>query len=132
MSKYNARKVEVDGIKFDSLLESKYYSYLLEQQKEGFVSHFKVQPRYLLQESFKKNGVNFRKIEYVADFEVTKSDDTVEVIDVKGMILPAFQIKRKLFERYYMDYTLTLATYVKKWGGWVTLDELKRLRKVNK
>jgi len=132
MSKYNAKKVEIDEINFDSLLESKYYLYLLEQKKEGAVSYFKIQPRYLLQEKFKKNGKSFRKIEYVADFEVMHRDGSIEVIDIKGMILPVFAIKQKLFERLYPDRTLILLTYVAKWGGWVTLDELKRLRKVNK
>ena len=132
MSKYNAKKVEIDGIKFDSLLESKYYLYLVEQRKKGQIGDFITQPRYLLQGSFKKNGKHYRKIEYVADFEVVKIDGTVEVIDIKGMILPVFAIKQKLFERLYPDRTLILLTYVAKWGGWVTLEELKRLRKVKK
>ena len=128
MSKYNARKVEVDGIKFDSILESKYYLHLVEQHKKGQIGDFTTQPRYLLQEKFKKNGKSFRKIEYVADFEVMHQDGSVEVIDIKGMILPTFAIKQKLFERLYPDRTLILLTYVAKWG-WVELDELKRLRK---
>ena len=132
MSKYNAKKVEVDGYSFSSKLESKYYLYLKEQCKKGQIGDFIMQPRYLLQGSFKKNGKSFRKIEYVADFEVMRRDGSIEVIDIKGMILPVFAIKQKLFERLYPDRTLILLTYVAKWGGWVTLQELKRLRKVNK
>ena len=132
MSKYNAKKVEVDGHSFSSKIESKYYLYLKEQLKYGKIGDFTNQPRYLLQEKFKKNGKSFRKIEYVADFEVMRRDGSIEVIDIKGMILPVFAIKQKLFERLYPDRTLILLTYVAKWGGWVTLDELKRLRKVNK
>ena len=101
-------------------------------KKYGKIGDFIMQPRYLLQESFKKNGKHYRKIEYVADFEVIQTDGSVEVIDIKGMILPTFAIKQKLFERLYPDRTLILLTYVSKWGGWVTPDELKRLRKVNK
>jgi len=132
MSKYNAKKVEVDGHSFSSKIESEYYLYLKEQLKYGKIGDFTTQPRYLLQEKFKKNGKSFRKIEYVADFEVMHRDGSIEVIDIKGMILPTFAIKQKLFERLYPDRTLILLTFVAKWGGWVELDELKRLRKVKK
>lgn len=132
MNKYKNKKIEVDGIGFDSLLEAKYYKYLLEQQKKGHVGSFITQPRYLLQESFKKNGKHYRKIEYVADFEVTLSDGTVEFIDIKGRVLPVFAIKQKLFERLYPDMTLKLLNYSAKWGGWIELQELERLRKKNK
>ena len=132
MSKHKNIKVEIDGIKFDSKIEAKYYSHLLERANDGEIGHFIIQPRYLLQESFKKNGKHFRKIEYVADFEVINLDGTIEVIDIKGQIMPVFALKKKLFERLYPDYSLKLLTHVAKWGGWVTLDELKRLRKVKK
>ena len=131
MSKYNARKVEIDGYSFSSKIESEYYLYLKEQCKKGQIGDFTTQPRYLLQDKFKKNGKSFRKIEYVADFEVMHRDGSIEVIDIKGFVTETAKLKFKLFERMY-NYKLTLLTYVKKHGGWVELEELKRLRKVNK
>lgn len=110
-SKYGNKKVEQDGHKFDSIAEMKYYNQLkwLKQAKQ--IKGFKLQPRYLLQEGFKKNGKTFRKIDYVADFEVYKLDGAVEVIDVKGAPLTeTFKIKRKLFEKKY-QHSLILLKY---------------------
>lgn len=128
MSKYSAKKAEVDGYVFDSLIEAKYYEQLKWLKANKQIKGFKIQPKYLLQEAFKKNGKHFRKIEYIADFEVNHLDGSIEVVDVKGMETEAFKIKRKLFERLYL-YKLSLVTFSKKWGGWIELDELKKLRK---
>lgn len=68
MNKYGNRKIIVDNIKFDSIKESIRYKELVLLQKTGKIQDLKLQPRFLLQESFKKNGKTYRKIEYVADF----------------------------------------------------------------
>ncbi|GIN38392.1 DUF1064 domain-containing protein [Heyndrickxia oleronia] len=128
MSKYKAKKTQIDGYYFDSKIEARYYEQLKWLKANKQIKSFKLQPRYLLQDAFSKNGKKYRKIEYIADFEVKHLDGTIEVIDVKGMETEAFKIKRKLFERNYL-YKLSLVTYSKKWGGWLELDELKRLRR---
>lgn len=102
-SKYGNKKVVVDGHTFDSKAESKYYQQLKRLQQAKQIKSFKLQPRYLLQEGFKKNGKTYRAIHYKADFEVHKLDGTVEIIDIKGAITKEFSIKRKLFEMKYMD-----------------------------
>jgi len=128
-TKYNSKKVEIDGIIFDSKIEAKYYEQLkwLQEHKQQIL-FFRIKPRYLLQEAFKKDGKTYRKIEYIADFEIHHLDGSIEVVDVKGMETEAFKIKRKLFEKKY-PHKLSLLTYVRKYGGWVELDDLKRLRK---
>ena len=68
MNKYGNRKIIVDNIKFDSIKESIRYKELVLLQKTGKIQDLKLQPRFLLQESFKKNVKTDRKIEYVADF----------------------------------------------------------------
>ncbi|WP_026676761.1 DUF1064 domain-containing protein [Fictibacillus gelatini] len=128
MSKYGAKKTVVDGIEFDSKLESQYYLYLKERQAKGEIEAFTLQPRYVLQEAFKKNGKTYRKIEYVADFEVVHPGGAVEAVDIKGVCTPDFAIKRKLFEKKY-PYKLSVVKYIKKFGGWIELDELKQLRR---
>ncbi|WP_199425776.1 DUF1064 domain-containing protein [Thermaerobacillus caldiproteolyticus] len=130
-SKYKSKKVEVDGIKFDSKLESQYYKLLQEKVQNGEIARFTLQPRYLLQDAFKKNGKQYRKVEYVADFEVIHLDGTIEVVDVKGYETKDFAIKRKWFERLY-DHKLTVITFKKKYGGWIELDKYKRLRRKKK
>lgn len=127
-TKYGSKKVEIDGHVFDSQIEAKYYKQLKWLQEHNQILFFRLQPRYLLQEAFQKNGKTFRKIEYIADFEVHHLDGSIEVIDVKGYETEAFKIKRKLFEKKY-PHKLSLVTYVKKYGGWITLDELKKRRK---
>ncbi len=102
-SKYGNKKVVVDGHTFDSKAEAKYYQQLKRLQQANQIESFKLQPRYLLQEGFKKNGKTYRAIHYKADFEVHKIDGTVEIIDIKGAITKEFSIKRKLFEMKYMD-----------------------------
>jgi Protein of unknown function (DUF1064) len=127
-SKYNAKTVELDGYIFDSKLEARYYELLKEKQKNDEILFFRVQPIYQLQETFKKYNKTFRRIDYIADFEVHHLDGSIEVIDVKGFRTQTFNIKRKLFE-YKYPHKLTLITYSKKWGGWIELEELERKRR---
>ena len=69
MSKYNNKKTQVNMYVFDSALEAKRYKQLALLEKANKISNLKLQPRFLLQESFEKNGKTHRKIEYIADFE---------------------------------------------------------------
>lgn len=68
MNKYRNRKVIVDGKEFDSKKEANRYCELKLLLKAGEITDLKLQPRFLLQDSFKKNGKTYRKIQYVADF----------------------------------------------------------------
>jgi hypothetical protein len=130
-TKYGSKKVEIDNIVFDSKIESKYYEQLKWLQANKQISFFRIQPRYLLQEAFKKDGQHHRKIEYIADFEVHHLDGSIEVVDVKGMITTDFAIKRKMFEFKY-PHKLSLVTYSKIDGGWITLEQLAKNRKKRK
>jgi len=96
----NIRTV-VEGIKFDSQAEANRYCELLVLQRVGIVKEIKLQPRYLLQEAFEKDGMKYRKLEYVADFLVTYQDGRQEIEDVKGRKTRTYIDKRKLFERKY-------------------------------
>ena len=100
MNKYNANKVTVDGITFDSVAESRYYKYLLGLLNEGVVESFEMQKSYTLLDKFAhpKTGKTIRAIKYVPDFEVIYTDGRVEVVDVKGFMKnPVFLLKAKLF-----------------------------------
>jgi hypothetical protein len=131
VSKYHSKKVELDGHVFDSKIEAKYYEQLKWLEANKQILFFRLQPRFLLQESFKKDGKNFRKIEYVADFEIHHLDGSIEVVDVKGMETEAFKIKRKLFEKKY-PHKLSLVTFSQIDGGWIELEQLKKNRKGRK
>lgn len=105
MSKYRAKKTEVDGIKFDSKKEAKRYIALRELEKKGSIEKLMLQPRFLLQEGFRKNGKAYRKIEYVADF-MYEQDGKLIIEDVKGIKTDVYKLKQKLFEKRYQDLTI--------------------------
>ena len=102
-NKYNNKKTIVDGIKFDSEMESHYYIYLKHLKEIGEVVDFVLQPTYLLQEGFNLNGKRIRPITYKADFKVIYKDGHEEVIDVKGKLTEEFKIKRKMLLYKYRD-----------------------------
>lgn len=102
-SKYNAKKVVIDNIKFDSKAEAAYYQQLKLLKLTGEVTSFDLQPEFTLQDSFRKNGKLYRAIKYKADFLVRYSDGHEELIDIKGMLTKEFRIKQKLFELRYMQ-----------------------------
>ena len=104
-NKYNNKKTIVDGIKFDSEMESHYYIYLKQLKEIGEVVDFVLQPTYLLQEGFNLNGKRIRPITYKADFKVIYKDGHEEVIDVKGKLTEEFKIKRKMLLYRYRDIT---------------------------
>lgn len=107
MNKYRNKKTQVDMYVFDSIAESKRYKELALLQRAGEIQNLELQPRFLLQESFKKNGKAYRKIEYIADFMYEEKGKVI-VEDVKGMETKEFKIKRKLFEYKYPDLELKL------------------------
>lgn len=89
--KFNAQRTEVDGIKFDSKKEAKYYQGLLLRQKAGEIIFFLRRiPFYL------PGGVK-----YVCDFQEFRSDGTVHFIDTKGMKTPMYIAKKKMVEAIY-------------------------------
>ena len=102
-NKYKNKKTIVDGIKFDSEMESHYYIYLKQLKEIGEVVDFVLQPTYLLQEGFDLNGKRIRPITYRADFKVIYKDGHEEVIDVKGKLTEEFKIKRKMLLYRYID-----------------------------
>ena len=102
-NKYKNKKTIVDGIKFDSEMESHYYIYLKQLKEIGEVVDFVLQPTYLLQEGFSLNGKRIRPITYKADFKVIYKDGHEEVIDVKGKLTEEFKIKRKILLYRYRD-----------------------------
>lgn len=68
MNKYRNKKTQIGMYVFDSIAESKRYKELALLERAGEIKGLKLQPKFLLQEGFKKNGKTYRKIEYIADF----------------------------------------------------------------
>ena len=107
MSKYKAVKTEVDGIRFDSKKEANRYCELKMLAKGGCIRGLRLQPEFVLQEGFRKNGKAYRKIVYRADFQYyDKEKKKIIVEDVKGVKTEVYKLKKKLFEFKYPDLTI--------------------------
>lgn len=109
-SKYENRKVEIDGHTFKSIVEGQYYSELKLRQQAGEILFFNLQPRYSLLHPFEKDGTKHRAKDYVVDFEIHHKDGTIEVVDVKGFKTDVFRIKEKMFHKKY-PHKLTLVQW---------------------
>lgn len=101
-NKYNNKKPLVDGIKFDSKKEARFYEDLKLQMAAGEVQEFELQPKFVLLEK-DKDRVTGRGIKYIADFKITYSDGSVEVVDVKGHKTQVYKLKKKLLLAKYPD-----------------------------
>jgi hypothetical protein len=90
-SKYKNKKVEICGIKFDSIKESNHYKRLVGLAlMQGFT--FEVHKRFPIV----INGVKL--CTYVSDFVLTYPNGAVIVQDVKGVETPVFKLKKKLMK----------------------------------
>ena len=134
MSKYNNDWTTVDGIRFQSKEEARYYELLKRKRAEGKIQNFEFQPKYELQPSFKYAGKTIRAITYTADFLIYHLDGTEEVVDIKGMETQQGIMRRKMFLYKYRNLKLTWLCRSLKYGdadGWIEFEELKKRRKVN-
>lgn len=107
MSKYRNKKVQIDMYVFDSIAESRRYKELALLQRAKKIENLQLQPRFLLQEGFRKNGKTYRKIEYIADFMYSQNGKNI-VEDVKGIQTDVFKLKHKLFEKKYPELELKI------------------------
>ena len=107
MNKYRNQETVIDGIKFQSKKEANRYCELKLLEKAKEIEELKLQPKFILQEGFKKDGVTYRAITYVADFSYIQKGKLI-VQDVKGVETEVFKLKRKLFEYKYPDLKLEL------------------------
>ena len=59
-----------------------------------------LQPKYLLQEGFKRDNKTYKAIYYIADFEYMQDNKKI-VEDVKGFKTKEYLLKKKLFLKNY-------------------------------
>lgn len=93
-NKYGVSPVEertVDGIKFASKKEAKWYLKIVLMRKAGRILWFTRQVPFYL-----PGGVK-----YVADFLVVFADQHTEVWDAKGFKTPAYKNKKKMVEALF-------------------------------
>lgn len=113
MSKYRNIKVELSGIKFDSLKEARRYSELKLLERAGEIKDLQLQKKFILvpaqyqrtSEQYKKGRKKGqykeklveKELAYKADFVYTdnRTGETI-VEDVKGFKTKEYRIKKKL------------------------------------
>ena len=101
--KYGNSITEVDGIRFDSEKEADYYWDLHWLMREGTVKEVELQPKFVLQPGYKREGKKIRPIIYKADFKVTEAGGHVYYVDTKGMKTPVYLLKKKMLLYRYPD-----------------------------
>lgn len=104
--KYGAKATEIDGFKFSSKKEANYYNLLKIKRQAGDIVGFDLQPQFLLQPSFQKDGKKYREIRYVADFRIIHNNGSEEIVDCKGFKTDVYMLKRKMFEYKYPNLTI--------------------------
>lgn len=130
VNKYKNCAVVIDDIPFDSIVEGNYYLKLKEDKAAGKIRSFELQPVFILQDKFEKDGNKYQPIKLKADFRVIYPDGRAEVVDVKGMPTPVAIMKRKMFDFVHPLIPLIWIAFSKMDGGWIEYDDLKKKRKI--
>ncbi len=121
----NTRRKIVDSIPFRSTLEANTYQLLKSWEAAGAIRNLKLQPRFVLQEKFKRDGKTVRAMHYTPDFGFDrfvsvpctkhwKAEAFCEackrtaawfphVIESKGHKTQPYQMRKKLFLAKYPD-----------------------------
>lgn len=99
-NKYNAKAIEFDGFRFDSMKEYLRYRELRILEQCGDIGYLLVHPRFELFPKMTINGEKLRAIHYTADFQYVQGEDII-VEDVKGYETRDFKLRANLFRRQY-------------------------------
>jgi len=89
-NKFNAKKQEFGGRKYDSKFEAKYAEELEFRKLAGEIVDIKPQVKI----DIKVNGVHI--CNYYCDFRVELKDGTIQYHEVKGLEMPLWQMKWKI------------------------------------
>lgn len=96
-NKYGNKKLEVDGVKFDSKLELFCHDLLTKMNFE-----FEFQKKIILIDGFRYNKKAIRPITLTVDF-VVKHNDIDYYIDIKGFATDVSKIKYKMLRYQLKD-----------------------------
>lgn len=160
--KISHKKTTIDGITFDSKMESEYYTYLKEEKKAGRILDFELQPVFELQPKYiyfdgimvtehdpryndinkarqKYNKLNpdnkvniVQAIKYKSDFKITYNDNSVKVVDVKGVKTADFKLKEKMFNFRYPHIPFECVIWDGPSKAWLEYSEYEAAKKSRK
>ena len=125
-NKYKNVKTTINGISFSSKMEAKVYEVLLSLKEKNIISNLILQPKFVLNESFRRiyydsrkekiNTNQIREITYISDFSFIYKEKNF-ILEVKGMMDQKYPIKKKLFLSKYPE---------------ILFLEIRRIRELNK
>lgn len=111
-SKYGNVPTVVDGITFDSGVESVRWAELCLLQQDKQICALEHHPRFVLQSRFKYQGKWIRAVIYEPDFTYIELPSGQRIAeDVKGgrgTVTPLFRLKAKLFKYTHPDIELRI------------------------
>ena len=102
-TKYHNKKTTVDGITFDSRMEARRYSQLMELKKYGKIRDLDIQPRWTWTVTQTANGKSVsRKKTYIADFAYTDCETEQRIVeDVKGVLTAEYKRKKAVMKSLF-------------------------------
>lgn len=100
--------------------------------EDGSIKDCQLQVKYELQPKFKYNNETLQAINYISDFVITFSDNSVKVVDTKGLPDATAKLKKKLFHYKYPDIDYVWMSYSKMDGGWLEYKDLEKARRERK
>lgn len=109
--KYHSRKTTVNGITFDSKLESDRYQQLLLLEKAGEICDLTLQMEFQIFHGYRdpETGEKEKSAFYVADFVYLDCKARKWIAeDTKGVETKDFRLKWKLVKQRYPDYTFRI------------------------
>lgn len=105
-SKYGNKKIESNGVKFDSKLELYCFNML---RNLGF--EFEFQKKIVIVEKFRYNGEGIRELTIVVDFVLNYNGKTI-YIDTKGFPTEVSKLKYKLLKNKIKDEENTIVIWL--------------------
>lgn len=103
-NKHNAKKVTVDGVTYDSGLESRWYAQLQQRERAGEISNLQRQVAFTLMSGFRsRSGEAVRPIKIVVDATWTDSEGRRVIGEAKGQPTEAWKLKWKMLRSRFAD-----------------------------
>jgi hypothetical protein len=106
-NKYGNKKIESDGLKFDSKLEFFCHQLLIQAGID-----FEFQKQIILIDKFTYNGEKIRATTIVVDFVINNQGKTI-YLDTKGLPTPVSILKYKMLKSLLKDEIFTDVVWVK-------------------
>lgn len=99
-NKFKNKKTNLDGRSFSSKLEASVYALLKLRLLAGEISEIQCQDHVRVCGPFGHECYTNCKVELVVDFKCTRPDGTSFWVEAKGVRMPEYQIKRRLWMHY--------------------------------